>query len=288
MHKDNDKNFDKHVISDFGLEWKVFSYENQNDDKFLDLQFAAYTKLINFLDFSKQESSVADFGAGSGRWTSRLLPYFGKVFAVEPSVNAMKVLNNKFAHEPKVELLFETIGDCSIKNESLDLAISLGVIHHLPDPSLALRKIGEKLKPGAVLLCYLYYDLENKKFSYKFIFKLSNLGRKLIAMLPFPMKFILTQFITLLIYFPLARFSGFLMRRGIDCSDIPLHQYANLSFKMMANDSLDRFGTRLEHRFSKANIIELLNPDIFDLGSLKFSQSEPYWTFIVNKITNKD
>jgi hypothetical protein len=56
-----------------------------------------------------------------------------------------------------------------------------------------------------------------------------------------------------------------------------------MPFVMLANDALDRFGTSLEQRFSKAEITEMLRAADFDLATLKFSEIEPFWTFAVNK-----
>ena len=70
----------------------------------------------------------------------------------------------------------------------------------------------------------------------------------------------------------------------INISNIPLHHYADMPFVMLANDALDRFGTRLEQRFSKAEITELLLAADFDISTLKFSEIEPFWTFSVKKL----
>ena len=56
-----------------------------------------------------------------------------------------------------------------------------------------------------------------------------------------------------------------------------------MPFVMLANDALDRFGTSLEQRFSKAEIKEMLRAADFDLTTLRFSEIEPFWTFAVNK-----
>ncbi len=53
---------------------------------------------------------------------------------------------------------------------------------------------------------------------------------------------------------------------------------------MLANDALDRFGTRLEQRFNKEEIAEMLSRAGFDLSTLKFSEVEPFWTFSVSKL----
>jgi hypothetical protein len=56
-----------------------------------------------------------------------------------------------------------------------------------------------------------------------------------------------------------------------------------MPFVMLQNDALDRFGTRLEQRYSKKEISEMLGHAGFDLETLKFSDSEPFWTFSVTK-----
>jgi hypothetical protein len=56
-----------------------------------------------------------------------------------------------------------------------------------------------------------------------------------------------------------------------------------MPFVMLANDALDRFGTSLEQRFNKGEIIEMLKDADFDISTLVFSESEPFWTFAVQK-----
>ena len=49
----------------------------------------------------------------------------------------------------------------------------------------------------------------------------------------------------------------------------------------MRTDSLDRFGTKLEKRFSKKEITELLNKTGFK--DVEFSNKMPYWVAICKK-----
>jgi hypothetical protein len=53
---------------------------------------------------------------------------------------------------------------------------------------------------------------------------------------------------------------------------------------MLQNDALDRFGTRLEQRFSQGEIIEMVGKAGLDLSTLKFSEVEPFWTFSARKL----
>ena len=281
-HK-KDENLDQGVIDSFGHEWATFDYGETDTSEALDAQFQAYCTPLDLKQFDPKESIAGDFGAGSGRWAARLTPYFSLVYALEPSDGASTVLKNKFTGEAKITVLQETVGANSIPLESLDLAMSLGVLHHIPDTGLAIKDVSRRIKPGGVFLCYLYYNLENKPTFYKLIFKVVNVVRKVISGLPQRIKQIITSAIAAVVYWPLARFSKVLSKFGINNSNIPLHHYADMPFVMLANDALDRFGTTLEQRFSKVDITEMLRAADFDVSTLKFSDIEPYWTFSVKK-----
>jgi hypothetical protein len=53
---------------------------------------------------------------------------------------------------------------------------------------------------------------------------------------------------------------------------------------MLSNGALDRFGTRLEQRFNKEEIADILSRAGFDLSTLRFSDVEPFWKFSVKKL----
>ena len=279
-----DENLDQGVIDSFGHEWATFDYGETETSEALDAQFMAYCAPIDLTQFNPKTSVAGDFGAGSGRWASRLTPYFSQVYALEPSDGASTVLKKKFSDEAKIVVLQETVGANSIPLASLDLAMSLGVLHHIPDTGLAIKDVSRRIKPGGIFLCYLYYSLENKPTYYKMIFKAVDGVRRVISVLPQRIKQVVTSTIAALIYWPLARFSKVLNKFGINTSNIPLHHYADMPFVMLANDALDRFGTTLEQRFSKAEITELLRVADFDISTLKFSATEPFWTFSVKKL----
>ena len=281
--RDKDENLDQNVIDGFGHEWAAFDYAETETAEALDAQFAAYCAPIDLFQFNPETSLAGDFGAGSGRWSSRLAPYFSSVYALEPSDGASTVLKTKFVGDPKIVVLKETVGVNSIPVGSLDLAMSLGVLHHIPDTALAIKDVSRSIKPGGVFLCYLYYNLENKPAYYKLIFKGVNIVRQVISASPQPLRRFSATIIAALVYWPLAQLSKVLSKLGRNTSNLPLHHYANMPFVMLANDALDRFGTSLEQRFSKAEITEMLRAAGFDLTTLRFSEIEPFWTFVVNK-----
>ena len=273
---------DNKVINDFGDEWDRFNFLDEIELLKLENQFNKYISPLasNFL----REGALvaADFGAGSGRWSHFLKKYCSKLYVVEPSEKAFKVCQRRFK-ETKIICLNQSVADNDVPESSLDLAISLGVLHHIPDTRQAIEQVGKKLKAGGVFLCYLYYALENKPLVYRLIWKISDAIRKITSRLPKPLKFFLAEVLALLVYLPLARISKLLEKQGKSVNKIPLHHYRDLSFKVMRNDALDRFGTSLEQRFTRSEITEMLDNSGFDIDSLKFSMDEPFWTFAVKK-----
>ena len=283
--KDREKssNIDDEVVQHFGKEWAKFNYSDGTANYALDEQFKAYTKPLKLECFSQSDSVAADFGAGSGRWAERLKPFFAKIYALEPSIEAAEVLNDKFKDTPQIVVLNESVQTNSIPKNSLDFAMSLGVLHHIPNTQKAIEDISKKLKTGGVFLCYLYYKVEDKPNYYRIIFRLVNLVRYVISRLPHFQRMLLAKLIAATVYLPLARFTKIMRKIGRNVSNIPLHHYADMPFVMLENDALDRFGTRLEQRFNKSEISEMLSAANFDLSTLIFSNDEPFWTFSIIK-----
>jgi hypothetical protein len=77
------------------------------------------------------------------------------------------------------------------------------------------------------------------------------------------------------VYWPLARASGALERIGLAVDGFPLAAYRHHSFYTMRTDSLDRFGTRLEQRFTRAEISDMMERS--GLVDIRFREAEPYW-----------
>lgn len=280
---EKNENRDDYVISHFGGEWKAFNYLDSEQLKDMSEQFAAYVQPLP-KDFLKTGSlSIADFGAGSGRWAHFLLEYASQLWLIEPGQESFAVLQQRFVNNAKVHLLNETVSKNAVVANSLDLAVSLGVLHHLPDTKLGIRDISTKIKPGGYFLCYLYYALENKPLVYRTIWNISNSFRKTISKLPYGPRRVVCEIIAGLAYFPLAKLSKLVEKVGLSSKNVPLHHYKDMSFYVMRNDAYDRFGTSLEQRFTKAQITQMLENSDFDLATLRFSDSEPFWTFSIQK-----
>lgn len=144
--------------------------------------------------------------------------------------------------------------------------------------------VQKKLKPGAPFLLYLYYNFEDRPLLFKLTWYLSDIIRKVICRFPSKLKKFVCNIIAILIYFPFAKFSKFLEKLSFNVDAIPLSDYRNKSLYIMQNDALDRFGTKLEQRFSKAEITTMLRNAGFE--RIIFSDTTPFWTCISYKKTN--
>ena len=264
------------TIKDFGDEWEKFDNKkvgNKELKKIFNTYFRIFPKKI----FNKKNIGI-DLGSGSGRWAKYIAPMIKKMYLLEPSVKAINVSKKRLQKFKNIEYLNIEINKLNLKSSSLDFAYSLGVIHHLNYPTKCFKIINNKLKKNSPFLVYLYHDFENHHKLYKLIWLLSEYFRKFISKKNFFIKSLLCEIIAIVIYFPLAKISYFLNILNIDVKNVPLSIYKDKSFYIMRNDSLDRFGTKYEKRYSTKDIINLFEKTGF--YNIKVSSKEPYWCVI--------
>lgn len=78
--------------------------------------------------------------------------------------------------------------------------------------------------------------------------------------------------------------AGLLEKAGAQVDGLPLTFYRNSSFYTMRTDALDRFGTRLEQRFTRAEIAEMMVAA--GLVDVRFREHpEPYWVVCGRRAT---
>ena len=261
------------VINDFGNEWAKFdniSVSNLELKKIFNSYFYIFPKKF----FNKNAVGI-DLGSGSGRWAKFIIPKIKKIYLLEPSTKAINVSKKKFKKHKNIEYLNIEIKKLDLKNNSLDFAYSLGVIHHLKYPVKSFKIVNKKLKKNSPFLVYLYHNFEENSKLYNYIWQISEIFRKIICKQNFFIKSLICDIIALLVYFPLAKVSLILDKLGFNIKNIPLNIYKNKSFYIMRNDSLDRFGTKYEKRYSKKDILRLFKKTGF--YNIKISTKEPYW-----------
>lgn len=275
------RNVDPQVAAGFGHEWSTFTQtEAEFDTADREALFNDYFRIFPWHELPANAVGM-DVGCGSGRWSAMVAPRVGHLHLLDASPDALAVARSNLAGAPNTEFHNASVGDIPLPDRSLDFAFSLGVLHHVPDTLAAIRSIAEKLKPGAPFLIYLYYALDNRPSWYRALWRFSNLFRLLISRLPPALRLFASQVIALLVYWPLARIAALAERLGMEAEGFPLAAYRNLGFYVMRTDAYDRFCTRLEQRFSRAEIEHMLGAAGFD--RIEFSDTTPYWCAVGRK-----
>lgn len=274
-------NIDKGVVQSFGEEWSKFNEFSEADLKKLE---AEYFDIITPEIVNKGTYGI-DIGCGTGRWTKCLLDRIGFMEAIDPSdaiFSADKLLREK----ENVRLSVASTDNIPFDDDTFDFAMSIGVLHHIPDTRKAMKDCIKKVKPGGFFYTYLYYSLDNKGFIFRFILKVVTVIRKIVSRLPAWLKRIVCDLLAIFIYMPIILAGRLMNFFGLKkaAKKIPLSSYQDKSFFIIRNDSLDRFGTSLEQRFSKAEIIEMMTQ--CGLGNIVVSEKEPYWHAVGKKMSS--
>lgn len=271
-------NLDERVIQEFGEEWAKFDYSEVDKDKLRE-NFDQYFEIFPW-HLLTEEAVGFDMGCGTGRWAQFVAPRVRLLNCIEPS-NAINVAMANLNKMDNVNFLNETTQTCSLNEGSQDFGYSLGVLHHIPDTSEAIKDCVRLLKSGAPFLVYLYYNFENKPIWFRALWKLSDVLRYFISAMPSPLKYCFCNLIAIFIYLPLSRLALFCERLGLNVENFPLSDYRAKPFYQSKNDALDRFGTRLEQRFSQSQIEEMLiNAGCRDV---QFSSKTPFWCCVALK-----
>ena len=268
-------NLDKSTIKSFSDQWVRYDQTGMTHKEALRI-FKNYFSIFPWKKLSKSAEGF-DMGCGTGRWAKFVAPKVRKLHCIDPS-NAIKVAKKKLKNFKNINYHRRSLDKSGIKKNSQDFGYLLGVLHYVPDARAAIKSCVELLKPGAPILLYIYYSLENRPFWFKCLWNLSNLFRLIISRLPKFLNFLVCDLIAIFIYFPLAKISLISENIGFNLMNFPLYFYRNTSFYVMRTDSRDRFGSPLEKRYSKKQIYQMMKDA--GLEKIKFKNSVPFWTVI--------
>ena len=267
-------NIDVATVEGFGREWEAFDQIALDETERQQL-FDAYFSVFPLAELNAASEGF-DLGCGSGRWAQGMADRGVRLLhCIDPSSRALAVARRRLGDCSNVTFHEAGVAEIPLADGSQDFGYSLGVLHHIPDTASAMRDCVRKLKPGAPFLVYLYYRFDNRPGWFRKIWSASDLGRRLISRLPFGLRNLTAGVIATTVYFPLARLARAIERSGRDASTVPLSFYRNSSFYTMRTDALDRFGTQLEHRFTRVEIERMMTDA--GLTDLVFREAEPFW-----------
>ena len=91
-------------------------------------------------------------GGGYGRLSVHLARYADEVILAEPSEQQLGLARAYLRDEPRVRPMPAPASDLALPGASVDAAMLVRVLHHLPDPAPELAEIARVLRPGGTLL----------------------------------------------------------------------------------------------------------------------------------------
>lgn len=274
-----DKNIDMEVVKSFGEEWNKF---HEFSPKTIDKICEEYFDIVDDSIINK-DTYMIDIGCGSGRWSKYFLDKVNFIEAVDPS-DAIFAADKLLKGQDNVRITRASIETLPWPDETFDFGMSVGVLHHIPDTQAALNACVKKIKKGGHFYVYLYYKLDNRGFLFKSLFYVSDLLRRVVSKLPSAAKKFTCDVLAVIAYMPFVLVAKLFFALGLKkmAAGIPLSAYANKDFYIIRNDSLDRFGTKLEQRFTKQEVEKMMLRS--GLANIKFGNNSAFWHAIGKKI----
>jgi len=95
---------------------------------------------------------VADLGCGTGDAAERLAPVVSEVIAVDREPAMLDASRRRLAEFRNIRFVEGDLLELPMESESVDAAVMMLVLHHLPEPSLAMTEAARVIRPGGILL----------------------------------------------------------------------------------------------------------------------------------------
>jgi SAM-dependent methyltransferase len=190
------------TIKDFGDQWLRYP---DNNGYYASIELFS-DMLFPFIEPENLKNCrVAEIGSGTGRIVNMLLESgVQHVVALEPS-DSFEVLIRNIRDPDRVTCLKLT-GDQLNADGDLDYIISIGVLHHIPDPKPVVEAAYKALKTGGEFLAWLY-GKEGNEFYLAFINPLRLITKHLphfaLAVLVWVIYYPLTLYLWMCRRFPL-------------------------------------------------------------------------------------
>ncbi len=259
------------VIRSFGNEWQAFADLKPEHQ----LEFDCYFDVVNVPQLSGK--SVIDLGCGMGRWSRILMDRTTPDFLVCVDLSdAIFVARENLRDRDNVLFIKADLERLTFPGFRFDFAFSLGVLHHIP--AGIETAVGNIHGYAARFLCYLYYSLENRGLAFRLLFGAATLVRKVLSSIGHEgSRRFLSWLIAVFVYKPLTLIADLAGALGLNKERVPLNAYCGFSIGRIQQDAYDRFFTKVEHRFSRADIRRIFSPYWDDV---RISDIQPFWHFL--------
>jgi ArsR family transcriptional regulator len=121
-------------------------------DRLRDELFGGQFSVQALLGLLPPDWIVGDLGCGTGTVLSAIAPHVARVVGVDASDEMLASARARVRDLTSVELRRGSLESLPLADASLDAAVMMLVLHHLPTPAAALGEAARVLKPGGRLL----------------------------------------------------------------------------------------------------------------------------------------
>jgi SAM-dependent methyltransferase/uncharacterized protein YbaR (Trm112 family) len=224
----------------FGFQWNVFSEMHKEYEK-------------NFLNYVHPKDpsffrgkKVLDAGCGFGRHTYYAAKYGADVVGFDLS-DAVDAAYRNCGKMPNVHIVQGDIYNLPFR-KAFDFVMSIGVLHHLPQPEKGYRSLVGLLRRGDEIFAWLYGS-EGRAFKTKF---LEGTIRKAALRMPQRMLYYFC-YLPASLYHASNLLYRALRRLGAagTAEKIPFKNYAKFPFRVKLADSYDFLGTPINTYYTK-------------------------------------
>lgn len=144
-------------------------------------RYKPWPQTVDFINELSDYSSILDLGCGNGRNSIYLVSLARgfKVFALDFSVKMLRIAKNKAQQEKldnNIEFIQGDITKLPFTTNSIDNAIFVATLHHLPSAELRLQSLMDLercLKPGGRAFISVW-DFEQERFEKELAEQLEN------------------------------------------------------------------------------------------------------------------
>jgi SAM-dependent methyltransferase len=146
---------DESYSRNFGFQWRLHQ-RTQLDPRPGGASERFLRESLGLSPESIREKRVLDAGCGAGRYAEVLSRWGGNVVAMDLSL-AVEACYRNLGDRENVTVVQADIFNPPFEPESFDVIVSIGVLHHTPDPRQAFRSLVGLLKPGGLIGIWVYH-----------------------------------------------------------------------------------------------------------------------------------
>ncbi len=229
----------------FGFQWNVFSEMHREYEK-------------NFLNYVHPKTpaffrgkTVLDAGCGFGRHTYYAAKYGAEVVGFDLS-EAVEAAYRNCGKMPNVSIVQGDIYNPPFR-KAFDFVMSIGVLHHLPQPEKGYDSLVKLLRKGDEIFIWLYGS-EGRAFKTRF---LEGTIRKATLKMPQRLLYYFC-YLPATLYHSMNGVHKILKRVGANglAEKLPFKNYAKFPFRVKLADSYDFLGTPINTYYTKEEAMQ--------------------------------